>query len=303
MPAADRVILIRVVCLVAIGIAVSCAVPTHERASVEPASLPNLIRVAPGVYSGGEPSGDRAFERLRTMGVRTIVSVDGARPDVDGAHRFGMRYVHLPLGYDEISHARRIELASVFAQRSGAVYVHCHHGVHRGPAAVASGLIGSGEMRVGEMIAFMERAGTSPRYVGLFEGVRGSERLDEKLLLDARTLPEVELVSGVASVMTQIDRIFDRIGVVQEAGWAPTADHPDLVALVEAGMLTDAFRRSAQEAVGEYDKREFGELMRQTIERSARLERAIEGGDSRLADELLSQIRADCRACHAAFRD
>ena len=43
-------------------------------------ALHNLLAVSPRIYSGGEPDGDAAFEALRKLGVKTIVSVDGARP-------------------------------------------------------------------------------------------------------------------------------------------------------------------------------------------------------------------------------
>jgi hypothetical protein len=32
--------------------------------------------------------------------VKTIVSVDGGKPDVETARKHGIRYVHLPIGYD-----------------------------------------------------------------------------------------------------------------------------------------------------------------------------------------------------------
>src|SRR5688572_14033648 len=49
--------------------------------------LPNAYRVTEKVISGGQPAGDAAFAQLREQGVRTIISVDGARPDVAAAKR------------------------------------------------------------------------------------------------------------------------------------------------------------------------------------------------------------------------
>src|SRR5688572_20555590 len=60
--------------------------------------LPNAVRVHERVISGGLPEGDAAFAELNALGVKTIVSVDGAKPDLETAAKFGLRYVHLPHG-------------------------------------------------------------------------------------------------------------------------------------------------------------------------------------------------------------
>src|SRR5207302_1722064 len=64
--------------------------------------LHNVHCVADRLYSGSVPEGDAGFASLRRLGVQTAISVDGARPDVDRARRFGLRYVHIPVGYDGV---------------------------------------------------------------------------------------------------------------------------------------------------------------------------------------------------------
>ncbi|HEX5033790.1 MAG TPA: hypothetical protein VFW62_04865, partial [bacterium] len=73
--------------------------------------LPNVVRVHSKVISGGLPEGDAGFKELQDLGVKTVISVDGARPDVDLAKKYGLRYVHLPHGYDGIPQSRLEELA------------------------------------------------------------------------------------------------------------------------------------------------------------------------------------------------
>src|SRR5688572_28625302 len=63
-------------------------------------ALPNVVRLAERLYSGGLPGGEPGFRTLQRLGIRTLITVDGARPDVATAKRYGMRYVHLPFGYD-----------------------------------------------------------------------------------------------------------------------------------------------------------------------------------------------------------
>ena len=64
----------------------------------------DFVLIAGDVYDGADRSvyAQLAFNdglrRLAEAGVRTIVSVDGAVPDLDAARRWGMRYVHLEHG-------------------------------------------------------------------------------------------------------------------------------------------------------------------------------------------------------------
>src|SRR5258706_10041968 len=64
--------------------------------------LPNALQVHPQVISGGQPEGEAGFVELKGLGIKTIISVDGAKPDVEMAKKYGLRYVHLPHGYDGI---------------------------------------------------------------------------------------------------------------------------------------------------------------------------------------------------------
>jgi len=61
------------------------------------AGIRNVVAYHDGYYSGSMPDGAEAFETLHAMGIKTIISVDGAAPDVEAAKRLGMRYIHLPI--------------------------------------------------------------------------------------------------------------------------------------------------------------------------------------------------------------
>ena len=63
--------------------------------------LPDRFRqISRGVFSGAQPLHADHFASLRALGIDTLVSVDGAVPDVETARRFGLRYIHIPIGYD-----------------------------------------------------------------------------------------------------------------------------------------------------------------------------------------------------------
>ncbi len=139
--------------------------------------LPNTIRVHSNVYSGGLPSGDAAFGELADFGIRTIISVDGAQPNVALAAKHGLRYVHLPHGYDGISEDRVNELAKAVKDLPGPIYIHCHHGKHRSPAAAAVACVAAGLVPDTQALAILKLAGTSRRYRGLYRSAENAKVL------------------------------------------------------------------------------------------------------------------------------
>src|SRR3712207_7739670 len=58
----------------------------------------------------------------------TVISVDGARPDVELARKYGLRYVHLPIGYDDVTENEGRAIAKAITELPGPFYIHCHHG-------------------------------------------------------------------------------------------------------------------------------------------------------------------------------
>ena len=88
---------------------------------VDAPHLPNAYRIHEKLISGGLPEGDEAFAELKELGIKTVISVDGAKPDLAMAKKYGMRYVHLPHGYDGVPDERGAELAKAveLAKRFG----------------------------------------------------------------------------------------------------------------------------------------------------------------------------------------
>lgn len=76
--------------------------------------LPNPVQVHATVISGGLPEGDEAFKELAALGIKTVISVDGMKPDLVTARKYGLRYVHLPHGYDGVPKSRVKELAKAY---------------------------------------------------------------------------------------------------------------------------------------------------------------------------------------------
>ena len=141
----------------------------QERASwklLTVAGIENVIEVSDRLLSGGQPENEQAFANLKKLGVTTIISVDGSRPNLAAAKAQGLRYIHLPVGYDTISTTRQAELLKAMQITEGKLFVHCHHGKHRGPAAAAIIERLAQGWSPEQSRAFMEQAGTSPSYRG-----------------------------------------------------------------------------------------------------------------------------------------
>ena len=56
--------------------------------------IENFYRLSDSIYSGSSPENEPAFVELQKHGIKTIISVDGAKPEVEMAKNFGLRYVH-----------------------------------------------------------------------------------------------------------------------------------------------------------------------------------------------------------------
>ncbi len=142
---------------------------------IDDARLVNSFRIHEKVISGGEPHGEEAFAALAELGVKTVISVDGAKPEVALAKKHGMRYVHLPHSYDGVPAERAKELAKAVRDLPGPVYIHCHHGKHRSPAAAAVACVGAGLLPPSNALKVLETAGTSKSYRGLYQSAENAQ--------------------------------------------------------------------------------------------------------------------------------
>jgi len=105
--------------------------------SLDRPGLQNVFQVSDQLILGSGPEEKKSFESLKNMGIKTIISVDGAKPNLKLSREIGMKYVHIPIGYDGISEKVGLALARVAKELNGPFYIHYHHGRHRGPTAAA----------------------------------------------------------------------------------------------------------------------------------------------------------------------
>lgn len=286
-------------------------VPLPTMADQQPLDYPgihNAVAFHPGFVSGSVPEGEAGFDTLRAMGVKTIISVDGAEPDVAMAKARGMKYIHLPISYNGFSDERKLQLvrATRDSMQDGPVYIHCHHGKHRSAGAAATVAASLGWETPDEGVSRMKVSGTSPNYKGLYACASGASVLGSAVVDAVPTsFPSVWKPSGYVKGMVEIDHVFEHLKDIEKAGWTTPKDHPDLVPVAEAGRLADLYRVLHAD---EYVKRKPSELatmMQDADVKAQALEDMLVAGEKDIA-KLSAQFKlvaASCKDCHVKYRD
>jgi protein tyrosine phosphatase (PTP) superfamily phosphohydrolase (DUF442 family) len=264
--------------------------------------LHSLLKVTGRIYAGGEPKDEEAFGDLARLGVKTVVSVDGARPNVEAAQRHGLRYVHIPIGYDGISDEACKSLARLVKDADAPFYIHCHHGVHRGPAAAAIACIADGAADGKSALAILEKAKTSKGYAGLWRDVEAyiPPSADEIL----PELVAIAEVGSLAAAMAQIDRASDNLKLCMAADWLAPPGHPDIASVQEALLLKEGFRETVRQLreANDYDE-QFAAWMREAEVSAEALEAALSGQDKAAASQAMTTVQGACKRCHTEYRD
>jgi hypothetical protein len=265
--------------------------------------LHNLLLLTPAIYSGSEPQGEEAFAELAKLGVKVIVSVDGAKPDVENARKHGLRYVHIPIGYDGIPAEAGLAFARLVCETSESgdtLYVHCHHGKHRGPAAAAAICIAAGAADNESAKEILITAGTSKDYPGLWRDVASYKLPPANAKLPE--LVETAKVHSLTAAMSSIDRGFDNLKLSRDGGWKPLADHPDIEAAQEAIIVREAFHESGRNLTAGFGD-EFRTLLREAEALTTELETQLKANDTTAATQTMIRLEASCKQCHTKHRN
>lgn len=285
---------------------------TSPAAHIASEHLPNLIRLHDRVFSGGLPEGEEAFRELKELGITTVISVDGMTPDVKTANRFGLQYVHLPHGYDGIPNQRVRELAKAVREFDGPIYIHCHHGKHRSPAAASVACVSAGLIPAQNAVSILELAGTNPNYKGLYDSAREATAFEDALLEELQVeFKEVQEIPPMAEAMVQMSHAYDHMKLIAAANWNSPDDHPDLDPAHEALLLQELFTELLRTEEVRHKPADFQKWLESSEAAAAELHTILAGHEQNGAEpwnpevsqSLLSQIAADCKSCHSKYRD
>lgn len=264
----------------------------------------NVVTYADDLLCGGVPEGEEGFATLAALGIKTVLSVDGATPDLLHAEAHGMRYVHLPISYDTVSSERQLQLAQAIRNVPRPIYVHCHHGKHRSGAALATALVCAGAMTVEEVSERMGVSGTAASYTGLWQAVREAQPMSPaQLHADPASFPSITVVTGLVATMAEIDQVIDLVRQSHEARWKAPDDHPDLVAEKETGRLATLIASLRDDGESQQYPADYQQHLRHSIEAAEKLHRAVRDGNAIQAAQMLSTLSQSCKACHHTYRN
>ena len=268
--------------------------PSESRPVVDPTpvsagGLHNVFRLTDDLYSGSSPEGDAGFASLHDLGIRTVITVDGATPEWRKAAKHGLRYVHLPIGYDGIPADTGRRIARAVRDLPGPVYVHCHHGKHRGPAAAMCALLAlEPTFTPAQAEAWLAVAGTDPKYRGLIELPRTFRR-PTRAELDATPadFPKTAKVPNLTRLMVEVDERWEALQRARSEG--------DLAH--EAVLLAELYREAARLPESNVKGDAFLAVMREAESAAEELHRANGSGAAFQRSQML------CAKCHAKWRD
>lgn len=294
------------------AVATASGLPRSAPQKIVAKHLPNPWRLHRRVISGGLPAGEAAFQELVDLGVKTVISVDGAKPDGELARKYGLRYVHLPHGYDGIPGQRARELAKAVRDLPWPIYIHCHHGKHRSPAAAMVACVGAGLLSPSDARDILKLAGTSENYRGLYQSAESAKPLDTALLdaLQVEFTEQAE-VPPLAEAMIAIDAASERLQAMAAALWRAPAGQPDLDPAHEALLLREHYTELIRMDAAEDQPDGFRELMSASEASARQLEDGLvawsragsPGRPSETVDRALAAVTQSCVACHQAYRD
>jgi hypothetical protein len=279
--------------------------------ALEAPGLHNLFALGTKVFSGSSPEGEEAFAALEKLGVKTVITVDGARPDVESAHKHGIRYVHLPHGYDGISTNLQLRLVKAAEMLPGPIYVHCHHGKHRGPTAAAVLCMANETWNSTLAESWLVAAGTATNYSGLYDVVRAFHKPTVEQL---RSVPcefaEIAKVSGLVDAMVDIDERWDHLKLVRAAGYQAPKEHADIKPANEAVMLWEHYREAQRLPDAAHHGTDFRDRLKAAEREAREAERLLRlfAAESKTAvraqlDKTFDAMAKTCSSCHKSYRD
>ena len=284
-----------IVPLLATSLAVAAAASPPPRPGAE------SIQLDHDIWTGAAPADATAMRTLFDAGIRTVISVD-ALPSPLAPAGVEMRRAHFPVGYDGVSATVQDALLVAWRDCSKPLYIHCHHGHHRGPAAAVTLLRRLGRVNESEGLAMLRACGTSFAYPGLYQSMREATGVSSATL-QALEIPlrEHHQVGSLTAGMAALDRSWDNVLESQRGGWQRSHRHPDAAPTAETAAVTEHLRAIA--TMPHTYPPSFDSALARVIEASTRLEAAVARGDFLMAGRLASWMDSSCVACHAGHRD
>jgi protein tyrosine phosphatase (PTP) superfamily phosphohydrolase (DUF442 family) len=279
---------------------------TSAQQPVDLPGVPNVVAYTDALLCGGWPDSDAGLKTLEAMGIKTIIDVDGAKPDVERATALGMRYVHLPFGYDGVPRQRQLEIARALRDLPKPIYVHCHHGKHRSAAGLASACVTLGLMTPQQAQVKMHISGTSPSYKGLYASVTQATPASQVQLNGAsNTYPSTWQTDSLVDAMVAIDAIADHLKDIAKANWQVPTDHPDLVPASEVAQLADLYRNLKDDPEVKKHPDELRDWFIRASDQATVMENQLVSDSTQIEKHNMQfkRMMETCKQCHTRYRN
>jgi protein tyrosine phosphatase (PTP) superfamily phosphohydrolase (DUF442 family) len=132
-----------------------------------------VTRFSERLYRGAQPQDVEGMLSLKKLGVTTIISVeDPDQPEIEAATKAGIKVMNVPTEYNGFPRPVVDDLVKKYRENDEVIYVHCHHGKHRGGAAASILRMTFEGVPQLEAVQELAELGCSKRYPGLYETVR-----------------------------------------------------------------------------------------------------------------------------------
>ncbi len=267
--------------------------------TIEKSGLHNVARVSDWLYSGSSPESEAAMAVLKKLGIKTILSVDGARPEVELAESVGIKYVHLPIGYGTVQQERLNALAVAAEDLEKPIYVHCHHGKHRGPTAALIMFRSVNHTCSGPTAsATIKLLGTGKQYTGLYQSVAEfSPNSIDAVAARAAGFRSVMPVPALVESMVEVDQLWEQLEhSLTSLDRDPKQETPE----GQLTLLAEQFKESARLLT---DDTTTTELRRQLSSEAEFYAAWGAQWNPNTAPAMLKQSKERCAGCHRQFRD
>lgn len=252
--------------------------------------------VSDTISFGSEPTGIRHLRSLHARGVRVIVSVDSARPHVEDAKSLGLRVVHIPTQYSGFSTESLGGLVRIGRETNEKVYVHCHHGKHRGPTAAMIIALSKGILNTEKALSIMADAGTGKEYKGLWEAVRKFNPADDFLPLP--NFFEEQPADLVAEQMLIADESLEflKLYVKSSSGQEKReqASHKLL-------LLRESFAESQR--FSDPDAKDLNDRYANIWQHVESMRESLDGNRDINLSKQVERLEASCKSCHEEHRN
>ncbi len=247
------------------------------------------------LYCGALPESSEDFDFLRKAGVKTVITVDRAKPDETKADSMGLRYVRIPIGYDGIPKKAALDFLKLLRtpEIQGPYYLHCHGGKYRSGAMAAIYRIGVNHWSNDSALAEMTHYAGDEKYLGLIKSVQKFKSPSEKDLVKYKYDPNAPIPAmPLADQMGDIQRLWKALQKLAKSG-----DEKDEMKGMAIGLQEHFAEIYRLKTCEKCDMQGFKALQEMSTQFQL-MQKTLD-----FSPGTLAKVEEGCTSCHKRLRD